>query len=60
MLVDIIATKPRPNRTLEIEFEDGIQGLRAGLALIVMLAMAVGRIRQQQHPEHLRSLVWSA
>ncbi len=59
MLVDIIATKPRPNRTLEIEFEDGIQGLRAGLALIVMLAMAVGRIRQQ-HPEHLRSLVWSA
>ena len=32
--------------------------MRSGLALIVMLAMALGRIRQQ-HPEHLRSLVWS-
>ena len=26
MLVDIIATHPRPNRTLEIEFEDGTRG----------------------------------
>ena len=33
--------------------------MRSGLALIVMLAMALGRIRQQ-HPEHVRSLVWSA
>ncbi|PSR23853.1 MAG: hypothetical protein C7B43_19820 [Sulfobacillus benefaciens] len=32
---------------------------RSGLALIVMLAMALGRIRQQ-HPKHLRSVVWSA
>jgi len=30
--------------------------LRAGLALVVMLAMALGRIRANQH-EHLRSLV---
>ena len=33
--------------------------MRTGLALIVMLAMAVGRIRQQ-HPDLLRSLVRSA
>ena len=33
--------------------------MRSGLALIVMLAMALGRIRQQ-HPEHVRSVVWSA
>ena len=33
--------------------------MRSGLALIVMLAMAVGRIRQQ-HPERMRSLVRSA
>jgi len=33
--------------------------LRCGLALIVMLAMALGRIRENQ-PEHLRSLVRAA
>ena len=57
----------RVNSRLDVSFgleRHTIRGLkkmrlRAGLALIVMLAMAVGRIRQQ-HPEHLRSLVWSA
>ena len=33
--------------------------VRCGLALIVILAMAVGRIRQQ-HPELMHSLVRSA
>lgn len=33
--------------------------LRCGIALVVMLAMALGRVRQQ-HPELLRSLVRSA
>ena len=33
--------------------------LRCGLALIVMLAMALGRVRENQH-EHLRSLVRAA
>ena len=57
----------RVNSRLDVSFgfeRHTIRGLkkmrlRAGLALIVMLAMAVGRIRQQ-NPEHLRSVVWSA
>ncbi len=57
----------RVNSRLDVSFgfeRHTIRGLkkmrlRAGLALTVMLAMAIGRIRQQ-HPEHLRSLVWSA
>ena len=57
----------RVNSRLDVSFGfelHTIRGLkkmqmRSGLALIVMLAMALGRIRQQ-HPEHLRSLVRSA
>ena len=33
--------------------------LRCGLALVVMLAMAVGRIKENQK-EKMRSLVWAA
>ncbi len=57
----------RVNSRLDVSFGfevHTIRGLkkmrmRSGLALIVMLAMALGRIRQQ-HPKHLRSVVWSA
>ena len=57
----------RVNSRLDVSFGfelHTIRGLqkmqmRSGLALIVMLAMAVGRIRQQ-HPDLMRSLVRSA
>jgi hypothetical protein len=57
----------RVHRRLDVAFDfelHTIRGLakmraRCGLALLVMLGMALGRIRQQ-HPELLRSLVRSA
>lgn len=57
----------RVNSRLDVSFGfelHTIRGLtkmrvRCGLALLVMLGMALGRIRQQ-HPELLRSLVRSA
>ena len=57
----------RVNSRLDVSFgfeQHFIRGqrkmeLRCGLALIVMLAMAVGRIKENQE-EHMRSLVWAA
>ena len=57
----------RVNSRLDVSFGfevHTIRGLkkmrmRSGLALIVMWAMAWGRTRKQ-HPERLRSVVWSA
>ncbi|NQT18339.1 MAG: transposase [Planctomycetes bacterium] len=57
----------RVNSRLDVSFgfeEHFIRGLakmqlRCGLAFIVMLAMAVGRIKHNQH-EHMRSLVRAA
>ena len=57
----------RVNSRLDVSFgfeQHFIRGqkkmaLRCGLALIVMLAVAVGRIKENQE-EHMRSLVWAA
>jgi hypothetical protein len=57
----------RVNSRLDVSFcfeQHFIRGqkkmeLRCGLALIVMLAMAVGRIKEKQQ-EKMRSLVWAA
>ncbi|HUS58202.1 MAG TPA: transposase [Planctomycetota bacterium] len=57
----------RVNSRLDVSFgfeQHFIRGqkkmaLRCGLALIVMLAVAVGRIKEKQE-EHMRSLVWAA